>query len=106
MTLRLGDQHRLRYLARLAGLLAVALFWLFLEVWKISAASPCSPPSALRFEVVRQILPSSPGFTEGLVYRDGFLYESTGQYGGSELRRIRLSDGHVEILSHLPDKDF
>lgn len=33
--------------------------------------------------------------TQGLIYRDGFLYESTGEQGGSTLRRVRLESGHV-----------
>jgi glutamine cyclotransferase len=34
-------------------------------------------------------------FTQGLVYRDGFFYESTGQYGQSTLRKVRVETGEV-----------
>jgi glutamine cyclotransferase len=34
-------------------------------------------------------------YTEGLFYRDGFLYESTGQEGHSSIRKVRLEDGVV-----------
>lgn len=34
-------------------------------------------------------------FTQGLVYYDGFLYESTGQYGQSTLRKVDLESGEV-----------
>lgn len=34
-------------------------------------------------------------FTEGLVYSDGFLYESTGLNGNSTLRRVDLTTGNV-----------
>ncbi len=34
-------------------------------------------------------------FTQGLVYRDGFLYESTGLHGRSTLRQVRLETGEV-----------
>jgi glutamine cyclotransferase len=34
-------------------------------------------------------------FTQGLVYRDGFLYESTGLNGRSTLRKVRLETGEV-----------
>ena len=34
-------------------------------------------------------------FTEGLFYRDGFLYESTGQQGQSSVRKVALSTGKV-----------
>lgn len=35
-------------------------------------------------------------FTQGLVYHDGHLYESTGQYGSSLLCRLDLKTGKVE----------
>lgn len=34
-------------------------------------------------------------FTEGLFYLDGSLFESTGQFGQSDIRRVRLKDGAV-----------
>jgi glutamine cyclotransferase len=34
-------------------------------------------------------------FTQGLIFRNGVLYESTGQYGRSSLRRVRLETGQV-----------
>lgn len=34
-------------------------------------------------------------FTEGLIYRDGFLYESTGLVGQSSIRQVRLETGEV-----------
>lgn len=34
-------------------------------------------------------------YTQGLLYLDGALYESTGQVGQSTIRRVRLSDGVV-----------
>jgi glutaminyl-peptide cyclotransferase len=34
-------------------------------------------------------------FTEGLFYRDGFLYESTGQQGQSSVRKVELATGKV-----------
>jgi glutamine cyclotransferase len=37
-------------------------------------------------------------FTQGLAYRDGFLYEGTGRYGRSSLRKVKLETG--EVLQH------
>ncbi|CAN5236700.1 glutaminyl-peptide cyclotransferase [soil metagenome] len=34
-------------------------------------------------------------FTEGLLFRDDTLYESTGQAGQSDIRQVRLKDGKV-----------
>ena len=34
-------------------------------------------------------------FTQGLIFRDGFLFESTGQCGRSTLRKVELKTGRV-----------
>jgi glutamine cyclotransferase len=45
---------------------------------------------------VVNVYPHDPeAFTQGLVYRDGFLYESTGLNGRSSLRKVRLETGEV-----------
>ena len=47
------------------------------------------------YEVVN-VYPHNPGaFTEGLLYEDGFLYESTGLKGRSSLRKVELETGKV-----------
>jgi glutamine cyclotransferase len=47
------------------------------------------------FEVVA-VYPHDPeAFTQGLVYRDGILYEGTGLYGRSALRETKLETGEV-----------
>lgn len=45
-------------------------------------------------------------FTEGLVYENGFLYESTGLYAESTLRRVQLETGNVLQSYSLPDQYF
>lgn len=58
-----------------------------------SAAAP-APVPVYGFEVVRA-WPHDPGaFTQGLVFRNGELLESTGRYP-STVRRVRLEDGTV-----------
>ena len=43
-----------------------------------------------------QGLPPRPNaYTQGLIYRDGFLYESTGLVGRSSLRKVKLETGEV-----------
>jgi len=59
-----------------------------------------------RAEVVRTF-PHDPGaFTEGLLYRDGLLYESTGLEGQSNIRVVRLADGKVLRQADLPPSLF
>ncbi len=56
------------------------------------------PPAVLEYEIVKT-WPHDPGaFTQGLVYRDGFLYESTGLNGRSSLRKVALETG--EVVQH------
>lgn len=58
------------------------------------------------YEVVRSY-PHDPGaFTQGLVYADGFLYESTGLRGRSTLRKVELETGRVLRRVALPRQYF
>lgn len=52
-------------------------------------------PEALRVRVLRQYPHDKDAFTQGLIWHDGVMYESTGQYGESSLRKVRLEDGKV-----------
>jgi glutamine cyclotransferase len=47
------------------------------------------------FDVVNRYPHDPKAFTQGLIYRDGFLYESTGLNGQSSLRKVRLETGEV-----------
>ena len=59
----------------------------------------CPAPRAMRFEVSEQVRRSAPGFTQGLEYRDGVLFESTGNIvGTSRVQRIDPRTGQVTTL--------
>ena len=45
-------------------------------------------------------------FTQGLVFEDGFLYEGTGLYGNSSLRRVELETSKVLQVHALQDQFF
>ena len=45
-------------------------------------------------------------FTQGLVFEDGVLYEGTGLYGQSTLRRVELETGAILQIRELPDQFF
>ena len=45
-------------------------------------------------------------FTEGLLWHDGVLVESTGQEGRSEVRRVRLNDGRILARATIPAAQF
>ena len=50
---------------------------------------------SLRVEVKRELPHDTTAYTQGLLWRDGWLYESTGQYGDSRLSRIDPKTGIV-----------
>ncbi|MRR24409.1 glutaminyl-peptide cyclotransferase, partial [bacterium] len=45
-------------------------------------------------------------YTQGLIYHGGFLYESTGYYGKSSLRKVDPESGIVLKSHRLPDDVF
>ena len=54
------------------------------------AATPTSG-----YQIVKSYPHDSKSFTQGLIFLDGTLYESTGQYGSSTLRRVQLDTAKV-----------
>ena len=75
-------------------------------------ASSESPPerTALSGPLTVEVLNTYPhdmnAFTQGLELRDGWLYESTGQYGTSDVRKVNYESGEVVSLVPLPDDAF
>jgi glutamine cyclotransferase len=45
-------------------------------------------------------------FTQGLVFEDGVLYEGTGRFGQSTLRRVELETGDILQIRELSDQFF
>jgi glutaminyl-peptide cyclotransferase len=78
--------------ARMVGVIVLAVL----------CASHCMRAGHSRHNDAYQVVRSYPhgpsAFTQGLVYVDGYLYESTGQYGMSSIRRVDLETGR--ILQH------
>jgi glutaminyl-peptide cyclotransferase len=58
------------------------------------------------FKVVRSYPHDAQAFTEGLLYRDGFLYESTGLNGKSSIRKVNLETGKVLQRKDIPPQYF
>lgn len=52
-------------------------------------------PVEYTYDIVREYPHDPAAFTQGLIYHDGFLYESTGPTGSSTLRKVRLETGEV-----------
>jgi len=58
------------------------------------------------YRVVNTYPHDSRAFTQGLIYRDGFLYESTGLTGQSSLRKVKLETGEVVQKKDVESKYF
>ena len=58
------------------------------------ASAPAEPP-VYGYKVVREYPHDPTAFTQGLLYLDGKLYESTGLNSQSTIREVRLEDGKV-----------
>jgi glutamine cyclotransferase len=58
------------------------------------------------YEIVKVYPHDSTAFTQGLVFEDGFLYESTGLRGSSTLRRVELETGNIVQIRALSDTYF
>jgi glutaminyl-peptide cyclotransferase len=63
-------------------------------------------PPEYTFKVVRTFHHDPAAFTQGLAYRDGFLYEGTGLNGRSSLRKVRLETGEVVQQVNLSQEFF
>lgn len=58
------------------------------------------------YEIVKSYPHDPRAFTQGLVFRDGQLLESTGQEGESTLRKVEIESGKVLKKWDLPREDF
>ena len=64
------------------------------------------PAPVYTYEVVKAYPHDAKAFTEGLYFKDGFLYESTGQERNSTLRKVELETGKVVQKWNMPPEDF
>ena len=58
------------------------------------------------YQVLHTYPHDSQAFTQGLIYLDGHLYESTGIKGHSSLRMEDLETGRILQFQDVPDKYF
>lgn len=61
-------------------------------------------PTIYGYEVINTYPHDRGAFTQGLIYRDGFLFESTGMHGRSGLRKVVLETGAVIQQRSLDEK--
>jgi glutamine cyclotransferase len=63
-------------------------------------------PKIHKFEIVNTYPHDAKAFTQGLFFKDGYLYESTGQYGLSSVRKVELETGKVLQKVSIDEKYF
>ena len=73
---------------------------------KLESTEANAPVTRYTYEVVRVWPHDRSAFTQGLVYRDGDLLESTGLNGESTLRQVELKTGRVLKQISVPIQFF
>jgi glutamine cyclotransferase len=63
-------------------------------------------PRRFTYRIIETFPHDHNAFTQGLVVRDSILYEGTGHYGESSLRKVLLNTGEVLKLVDLESKYF
>ena len=77
-----------------------AFLYVFVSLWFIP------PPTIYDYRIVKTYPHDNTAFTQGLEYRDGFLYEGTGISGMSSVRRVALATGQVIQKFDVPQPFF
>lgn len=83
--------------------------YVFLAVMLMMAAWPAAsaePIPVYGYKIINIFPHDRNAFTQGLFYRQGYLYESTGRYGQSSLRQVELETGRVLKMRRLPHTVF
>lgn len=72
----------------------------------VAPASVKTDAPQLSFQITAQYPHDPAAFTQGLLWKEGKLYESTGLLGKSTLRKVDLTTGKVLLQHRLPDDVF
>ena len=87
------------------NILTITCVFLLLAVMSLRGLAGDIPETD-NFEIVN-VYPHDPkAFTQGLVFEDGVLFEGTGRYGQSSLRKTELESGKALQIHKLPPQYF
>ena len=73
---------------------------------RIEIVSSVAEPKVLTYSIVNTYPHDIHSYTQGLEFHDGVLYEGTGQYGESTLRKTDYKTGKVDIKIDLDQRFF
>jgi len=62
--------------------------------------------SSEKITIVNSYPHDTGAFTQGLIFHNGSIYEGTGLYKKSTLRKVNLDTGKIEMIHKLPDQYF
>lgn len=87
---------------------AVFITFLLLIIGLIAVISYSKTDDAKKysFKIVNTYPHDADAFTQGLVFNGGYLYESTGLYGKSSIRKVDINTGEVLKKKKIPKKFF
>ncbi len=71
-----------------------------------NTANNLGVPAVIPYDIINAYPHDPTAFTEGLECKDGVLYESTGQYGYSDIRKIDLKTGKVLLSKNMEAQYF
>ncbi len=69
-------------------------------------ATATIPPPGLTYKIIDKIPHDISAYTQGLIYFNDYLYESTGQYFESSIRKVNPATGDVLKKASIPDAYF
>ena len=79
----------------LRGFLLLTIIAILVAPVAARAVAPRAVAPVYGYEVVAVYPHDREAFTQGLIHRNGYLYEGTGLYGESSLRQVELATGAV-----------
>ena len=71
-----------------------------------NSSTDISTPPVYTYEIVNTFKHDSSSFTQGLFFQDGFMYESVGREGQSDLRKVDLKTGETKQRRKMDAKYF
>lgn len=67
---------------------------------------PAQAPAKYGYEIVKVYPHDKKAYTQGLLYQDGYMYEGTGQYGESSIRKIDMNTGKIISVLNIDNQLF
>lgn len=81
--------------AALAMVIMVVLAGILFAAWNTNETTNAGSADYFSYRILNTYPHDTAAFTEGLVFINGSLFESTGEFGASTLRRVDLQTGDV-----------